>query len=79
MNIEGAEYEVLRKMMEEGVCPRVLMFTIEGKNALFQGIRWTKRLGEYGYRLVGLDKWAATLVIGERPTLVTTSPYRSKG
>ena len=34
MNIEGAEYEVLRKMMEKGIRPHVLMFTIEGKNAL---------------------------------------------
>jgi FkbM family methyltransferase len=63
MNIEGAEYEVLGKMIEDEIRPRVLMFTIEGKNPLLQGIRWTKRLREYGYRLVGLDKWAATFVI----------------
>lgn len=64
MNIEGAEYEVLGKMMEDEIRPRVLMFTIEGKSPLFDGIRLAKRLRTYGYRLVGLDKWAATFVIG---------------
>jgi len=64
MNIEGAEYEVLGKMMDDEIRPRVLMFTIEGNTPLSQGIRWTKRLRTYGYRLVGLDKWAATFVVG---------------
>ena len=59
----GAEYEVLGRMVEDEIRRRVLMFTIEGENALLQGIRWTKRLRGYGYRLVGLDKWAATFVI----------------
>ena len=63
MNIEGAEYEVLKNMMADDIHPMVIALTFEGNTAFVDAIRWTKNLRNYGYQLAGLNKWAATFVL----------------
>lgn len=64
MNIEGAEYEVLKSMMHEDIHPKVIALTFEGNSAFVDAIRWTRKLKNYGYQFVGLNRWAATFVLG---------------
>jgi FkbM family methyltransferase len=65
LNIEGAEYEVLRSMLADRIRPRVLTLTFEGAAAFLDAIRWTRELTRYGYRFAGLTGWAATFVLDE--------------
>jgi FkbM family methyltransferase len=62
MNIEGAEYEVLKSMMEEDICPTVIALTFEGTSAFADAIRWTTKLRKRGYQFVGMRGWAATFM-----------------
>lgn len=66
MNIEGAEYEVLRSMMTDRIRPKVLALTFEGPSAFVNAIRWTRKLSHYGYQFAGLKGWAATFVFDNR-------------
>jgi hypothetical protein len=65
MNIEGAEYEVLKSMMADGIRPMVIALTFEGQSAFVDAIRWTARIRKYGYEFAGLNRWAATFVLKE--------------
>jgi FkbM family methyltransferase len=67
LNIEGAEYGVLRSVIKDGLTPTVIALTFEGPQAFRDAVRWTKRLRAYGYDLSGLSGWAATFVL-QRPT-----------
>jgi FkbM family methyltransferase len=69
MNIEGAEYEVLKNMMAENIRPMVIALTFEGSSAFVDAIRWTSKLRKYGYQFAGLNRWAATFVLGEADRL----------
>lgn len=63
MNIEGAEYEVLKSMMADEIHPTVIALTFEGNSAFIDAIRWTRKLRRYGYQFLGLNQWAATFVL----------------
>jgi hypothetical protein len=65
MNIEGAEYEVLKSMMADNIRPTVIALTFEGNAAFVDAIRWTAKLKKYGYQFAGLNRWAATFVLGQ--------------
>lgn len=65
LNIEGAEYEVLRSMMADHIRPKILAVTFEGASAFIEAIRWTRTLSCYGYQFAGLIGWAATFVLNE--------------
>lgn len=62
MNIEGAEYEVLRGMMEDQIKPRSLCLTFEGGHALRDAQIWTRKLDDYGYDLAALSIWQVAFV-----------------
>lgn len=62
LNIEGAEHAVLESMIEDGVIPRVLMLTFEGKQAFSRTLRWIRRLRDAGLLLAGRRAWAFTFV-----------------
>ncbi len=62
LNIEGAEHAVLESMIEDGVIPRVLMLTFEGRRAFSRTLGWLRRLREAGLLLAGRRVWAFTFV-----------------
>jgi FkbM family methyltransferase len=62
LNIEGAEHAVLESMIEDGVIPRVLLLTFEGRHALSRTLRWVRRLRDAGLLLAGRRAWAFTFI-----------------
>jgi FkbM family methyltransferase len=65
MNIEGAEDRVLAATLEAGIRPTVIALTWEGQGAFRKALRWTRRLRDAGYRLLGSHGWFFTYVDGE--------------
>ena len=62
MNIEGAEYEVLRGMMEDSIRPRVITTAFEGPHRFSDAMAWTKKLRDYGYGLASFHVGVGTFV-----------------
>jgi FkbM family methyltransferase len=62
LNIEGAEYEVLQGMLQDGVRPTMLMVAYEGPSPFRLARHWTARLRADGYKLVEFSRWTATMV-----------------
>ena len=57
LNIEGAEHVVLEHALAHGVRPEVIVLTWEGRGAFRKALRWTRRLEDLGYELVGRNGW----------------------
>lgn len=66
LNIEGAEDRVLEGALEEGVRPRVITLTYEGRRAFRKALSWTRRLRREGYHLLGVRSWFVTYLHGSR-------------
>ena len=62
MNIEGAESAVLDNMMQEGIRPRMLTLTFEGKNRVGKTARYVRELDRYGLVFVARNLWVFTFV-----------------
>ncbi|MDZ4830453.1 MAG: FkbM family methyltransferase [Phycisphaerae bacterium] len=62
MNIEGAESAVLDNMMREGIRPRMLTLTFEGKNRVSKTARYVRELDRYGLVFVARNLWVFTFV-----------------
>lgn len=60
LNIEGAEHVVLEAMLEEGVRPRIVTLTYEGRGAFRKAHAWTQRLRAEGYHLLARTGWFFT-------------------
>ncbi|HET7830819.1 MAG TPA: FkbM family methyltransferase [Candidatus Limnocylindrales bacterium] len=62
LDIEGAEHEVVRSMVEAGIRPRVLCMEIDQPVRPIPFWRTVRRARRAGYRLVALDGWNLTFV-----------------
>lgn len=60
MNVEGAEDAIIERAMADGIMPRAIICTWEGRWSLAKAVRWTARLRARGYRLVGRQDWYCT-------------------
>jgi len=62
MDIEGAEYEVLEDMMQQGISPKVLCVEFDQPFPVRRHIRMLHRLTASGYCLVAVDRWNYTFI-----------------
>jgi len=62
MNIEGAEYEVLKSLVRDRIFPQVIMLTYEGDWAFVRALFWNRKLQKLGYQVLGVRGWAVTYV-----------------
>ena len=62
MDIEGAEYRVLRSMLSHGVLPRVLLVEFNQPTALRRPLAAVEALQRAGYRVGSVEDWNVTFV-----------------
>lgn len=62
LDIEGAEYEVLGNVLDEGIAPRVICVEFDQPMPFRMTISMTRRLRGNGYELVNIDDWNYTFV-----------------
>lgn len=62
IDIEGAEYEVLRSMLEDSVTVNVLCIEFDQPSPFRRTVRAVRQLRGAGYRLVHVDGWNCTFV-----------------
>ena len=67
LDIEGAEFEVLNSMIEDGVDATVLCIEFDQPAALTATFAMVRRLVKYGFRLVNIDRWDYTFVRADSP------------
>ena len=65
IDIEGAEHEVVRSMLAEGIRPTVLCMEIDQPAPVRQIASTVGRIRRVGYRLVNVDGWNLTFVLKE--------------
>ena len=65
IDIEGAEHEVVRSMLAEGIRPTVLCMEIDQPAPLRKIASTMGRIRRAGYRLVSVDGWNFTFVLQE--------------
>ena len=63
MNIEGAEYEVLKSITKDQIDPTIIMLTYEGDWAFLRAHLWTQKLKKRGYKVAGVKTWAVTYIL----------------
>jgi FkbM family methyltransferase len=71
LDIEGAEHEVVRSMLERGIRPTVVCMEIDQPVKPLAFWRTVRRMRRAGYALVAVDSWNLTFVQG---TLVEAGP-----
>lgn len=75
VDIEGAEHEVVRSMLRQGIHPTVLCMEIDQPVPPFRFRRTIGQVLESGYKLVALDGWNFTFVTRE-PLAASSAPSR---
>jgi FkbM family methyltransferase len=60
MNVEGAEDAILEQAFRDGIRPRSIICTWEGRWSLAKAVRCTRDLRQRGYRLIGRKDWYCT-------------------
>ena len=65
LDIEGAEYEVVESMLEDGLLPTVLCVEFDQPTPIRRVLRMLTRLREVGYSVVAVDGWNITLVASD--------------
>ena len=71
LDIEGAEHEVVRSMLERGIRPTVLCMEIDQPVKPLAFWRTVRRVRRAGYALVAVDSWNLTFL---RRSLVEAGP-----
>jgi FkbM family methyltransferase len=71
VDIEGAEHEVVRSMLEGGIRPTVVCMEIDQPVKPLAFWRTVRRIRRAGYALVAVDSWNLTFV---RETLLEAGP-----
>ena len=71
LDIEGAEHEVVRSMLEHGIRPTVVCMEIDQPVKPLAFLRTVRRVRGAGYALVAVDSWNLTFI---RRTLVDAGP-----
>ena len=64
LDIEGAQHEVLRAMVEDGIQPKVICVEFDQPDTLWRMYCTYRRLCRRGYRLVVRDGWNLTFMQG---------------
>lgn len=67
LDIEGAEYEVLRSVIEAGILFKVLCVEFDQPVPFRETIRILRELRSTGYELINVDRWNCTFV--NRPAI----------
>ncbi|MCL3838275.1 FkbM family methyltransferase [Aeromicrobium duanguangcaii] len=67
LDIEGAEHETIRRMLADGIHPKVLLVEYDQPEPVAWPRATTRLLRENGYRLVKLEKLNLTFVRHEEP------------
>ena len=62
MDIEGAEYRVLRSMVASRILPGVLCIEFDQPARLVPVLVAIRRLRDFGYRVESMERWNVTLV-----------------
>lgn len=60
LNVEGAEDAILEQAFADGITPRSIICTWEGRWSLAKAVHWTSKLRARGYQLVGRKDWYCT-------------------
>ena len=69
MDIEGAEHEVLRAMLADGIHPMILCMEIDQPAPLMRIVKTFGRLRSAGYKLIKVDAWNFTFLrVGMLPS-----------
>ena len=71
LDIEGAEHEVVRSMLERGIRPTVVCMEIDQPVKPLAFWRTVRRVRRAGYALVAVDSWNLTFL---SRTLVEAGP-----
>jgi FkbM family methyltransferase len=67
LDIEGAEFEVLERLIGEGMRPCAICVEFDQPVSVWRIIRQLRRLARAGYDVVAHDRWNFTLVTREAP------------
>jgi FkbM family methyltransferase len=66
LDVEGAEHETIRQMLDDGIRPRVLCVEFDQPEPLSWGLQTAAALRRAGYELVKVDAFNLTYVLGPR-------------
>lgn len=62
LDIEGAEYRVVRQMLELGISPKILCLELHRADTFKETTMLVDELVESGYHVAAIDAWDLTLV-----------------
>ncbi len=62
LDIEGAEYEVLDSLIEDGIEPSIICVEFDPPDPIRKNVSMVRKLKAYGYSLVSIDAWNYTFV-----------------
>jgi hypothetical protein len=66
LDIEGAEHDAIRRMLEDGIRPNVICVEYDQPEPVSWSRTTTNALRNAGYRVVKVDEFNVTFVLGRK-------------